>query len=132
MAKNKTVETDGSVENYIQSIADESKRKDTAAIVALMQQQTGLPPKMWGSSIVGFGSYHYKYKSGHEGDAPLAALSARANAITLYLGFFEEKEALLKELGKHKQGKACVYIKKLADVKEEVLRKLVQLSVQPR
>ena len=129
MAKNKTTENENSITEYINAINDEVKRKDTSALVSLLQEQTGLPPKMWGAAIVGFGSYHDKYESGREGDAPLIGLSARANAITLYLGSFEQKEELLKQLGKYKEGKGCVYIKKLADINTEVLGKMAGLAV---
>ena len=129
MAKNKTTENENSVTAYINAIADEAKRKDTTAIVSLFEKEAKLSPKMWGTAIVGFGSYHYKYESGREGDAPLVGLSARANAITLYLGSFEEKETLLKQLGKHKVGKGCGYIKKLDDVDKNVLAKMITLAV---
>ncbi len=132
MATNKTVETDESVDNYTRNIADETKRKDTGEVINLMQKQTGFPPKMWGTSIVGFGSYHYKYESGREGDAPFAALSARANAITLYLADFDGREQLLKELGKYKIGKGCIYIQKLTDINAEVLQTIIRQSVVHR
>lgn len=128
MANNKTTETDESVAAYINAITDEARRKDITEIIALMQKATGFQPKMWGAAIVGFGSYHYKYESGREGDAPLTGLSSRANAITFYLGSFEQKNELLKQLGKYKEGKGCLYIKKITDVHIEVLEKLVSLS----
>lgn len=129
MAANKTVETDESVDNYTRNIADEAKRNGTIELIGLMQKQTGFPPKMWGASIVGFGSYHYKYESGREGNAPLAALSARANAITLYLADFDGREHLLKELGKYKMGKGCIYIQRLTDINAEVLQNIIRQSV---
>lgn len=130
MAKNKTIETESSVDAYLDQIADEKKRKDCVAITELFKQETGLGPKMWGPGIVGFGSYHYKYQSGREGDAPLAAFAARANAITLYLDFDrQEKEALLQQLGKHKTSKGCIYIKKLEDIDAGVLRTMISRSV---
>ncbi len=132
MAKNKTIENDNSVASYLNAIEEEDKRKDTAAIVSLIQKETGLEPKMWGTGMVGFGSYQYKYESGREGDAPLAGLSARANAITLYIGTFEQKETLLKQLGKYKEGKGCLYIKRMADIDTEVLAKIVSLAVRHR
>ncbi|MBE7171151.1 MAG: DUF1801 domain-containing protein [Williamsia sp.] len=130
MAKNKTVETQDSVQAYLDLIADEKKQHDCAEIVALISQHTGLEPKMWGSAIIGFGSYHYKYASGREGDAPLAGLSARINAITLYLADDPvQKEAMLKRLGKHKAGKSCVYIQKLEDINKDVLIEMASNSV---
>ena len=100
MAKNKTVETKASVAGYLKNIQDENRKKDCSEMVALLTEQTGLEPKMWGPGIVGFGSYHYKYESGREGDAPLIGMSSRANAIVLYLcGNFDKREELLKVLG---------------------------------
>lgn len=131
MAKNKTAETDNSVANYINNIADENRRNDCLGIIQLIKKQTGFEPKMWGTSIVGFGSYHYKYNSGHEGDAPLVAFASRANAIVLYASCnFDEKQSLLENFGKHTTGKGCIYIKKLADVNTDVLSKLVKCSVE--
>lgn len=130
MAKNKTIETQSSVTAYLDQIADEKKRKDCISIAELFKEATGLEPKMWGPGIVGFGSYHYKYKSGREGDAPLAAFAARANAITLYLTFDSgEKEALLQKFGKHKASKGCIYIQKLEDIDTGVLRTMIDRSV---
>ena len=131
MAKNKTTETEYSVEDFINAVEDETKRNDSFELVKLMQNQTGFESKMWGPSIIGFGSYHYKYASGHEGDAPLVAFSPRKDAISLYLYCsFENKEALLTKLGKHKAGKGCIYIKKLADIDIEIVRKMISDSVQ--
>lgn len=126
MAKNKTTETNISVADFINAVKDETKRKDSFNLVALIKKQTGLEPKMWGPSIVGFGSYHYKYESGHEGDNPLIGFSPRAAAITLYLsGHFEKREELLEKLGKHKTDKACIYVKKLEDINIETLQKMI-------
>jgi hypothetical protein len=125
MAKNKTNETTGSVTDFINTVADESKRNDSFAIAELMQQQTGLEPKMWGPAIVGFGSYHYKYDSGHEGSAPLITFSPRANSISLYMGSFESKEDLLRIFGKHKMAKSCIYVNKLADIDIEVFKQMI-------
>ena len=132
MAKNKTTENENSITAYLSTIADEGKRKDTSALVSLIQNETGLKPKMWGTAIVGFGSYHYQYESGREGDAPLIGLSARVNAITLYLGAFEQRDEWLKQLGKHKEGKGCVYINKLSDISSEVLTKIIHLTIEHR
>jgi hypothetical protein len=131
MAKNKTTETKNSVAEYLNAIADEKRRKDCSAIVELFKKQTALEPKMWGAGIVGFGSYHYKYDSGREGDAPIVAFSSRANAISLYLSAnFEDREELLKKFGKHKTGKGCVYIQKLEDVDTTILSKMVKNSFE--
>jgi hypothetical protein len=112
------------------TIKDEKRRKDCSAIIDLITENTGLAPKMWGTSIVGFGSYHYKYESGHEGDAPLVGIASRTNAITLYLGSnFDEREKLLSKFGKYKAGKACIYIQKLEDIDTGVLAKLVKNSL---
>lgn len=130
MAKNKTTETENSVDAYLQAIPDEKKRKDCAFIVDLIQQETGLKPKMWGTGIVGFGSYHYKYDSGHEGDAPVVGLAARVNAITLYISTeFDDRQELLAKFGKYKMSKACIYIKKIEDIDIEILRKMINNSV---
>lgn len=130
MAKNKTTETKASVAGFLKTVKDENKRKDCLAIIELIAEHTGLEPKMWGSAIVGFGSYHYKYESGREGDAPLVGLSPRANAITLYLSNVKTKEDLLKKFGKHKIGGGCVYIQKLEDIDTKVLFKLVDHSIK--
>ncbi len=129
MAKNKTTETENSVEVYLQVISDEKKRKDTQTIISFMEQETGLAPKMWGTAIVGFGSYDYTYDSGHSGSAPIIGLAARANAISLYLGSgFEGRDGLLSKFGKHKTGKSCIYIKQLEDIDTVVLKQMIQLS----
>src|SRR5437867_13213938 len=121
MAKNKTVETKNSVAGFLAKITDEKKRKDFLTIIDMITKHTGLEPKMWGTAIVGFGSYHYKYESGREGDAPLAGLAARANAITFYLGsVFDKREELLSKLGKHSTGKGCIYVQKLEDIDTSV------------
>lgn len=130
MAKNKTTETESDFTAFIESVPDERKRKDAYQISDIMQSCTGYKPKMWGSGIIGFGSYHYKYTSGHEGDAPLAAFSPRKDAISLYLASnFDRKEELLQQFGKHKAGKGCIYIKKLADINIDILKEMVSASV---
>lgn len=130
MAKNtnKTTETIASVSDFINTIADESKRADSFKLTALMEEASGHKAKMWGPAIVGFGSYHYKYESGREGDAPLIAFSPRKNSLTLYLPGFESKEQLLQKLGKHKQSGGCTHIVKLTDVDNTVLRQLLNES----
>jgi hypothetical protein len=130
MAKNKTTETQNSVADFLTTVKDEKKRKDCSAIIDIIAEHTGLEPKMWGTSIIGFGTYHYKYESGREGDAPLAGLSPRANAITLYLSNVKEKEDLLKKLGKHKTGGGCIYIQKLEDIDKAILTKMVDNSIK--
>ena len=131
MAKNKTTETENSVKDYLDNISDEKRRQDCSEIIEIFKNQTGLQPKMWGAGIVGFGSYHYKYESGHEGDAPLTGFASRSNAITLYLATeFDKKEELLQKFGKHKTGKGCIYLKKLEDINVPVLKEMITISVQ--
>jgi len=130
MAENKTKPTEVSVAAYIEAITDESKRADAKALVKLMQKASGEKPKMWGPSIVGFGSYHYKYDSGREGDTPVIAFSPRKAATVLYGAIgFAGAEKLLAKLGKHTTGKGCLYIKKLADVDQKVLQAMVMKSL---
>ena len=130
MAKNKTTETAENVTDFINKVKDETKRDDSFEIIKLITRATGLKPKMWGPSIVGFGSYHYKYDSGHEGEAPLVGFSPRAAAISLYMACDPQKrESLLKKFGKHKTGKGCIYIKKLADIDTDVLKEMAVSSV---
>ena len=134
MAKaNKTIETKASVAGFLKTIKDEKRRKDCSAIIALITKHTGFEPRMWGTSIVGFGSYHYKYDSGREGDAPLTGIASRANAITLYLGSgFDKREELLSKFGKHKIGGGCVHIQKLEDIDTSILSKMVKNSIAYR
>jgi hypothetical protein len=132
MAKNKTAETGDDVIEFIQSFVDtEQKKEDSLALIALMQTVSGYEPKMWGPSIVGFGSYNYKYESGHEGDAPLIGFSPRKAAISLYVYTgLPEHEPLLKNLGKFKMGKACIYAKKLSDINEQSLKQLIKATIE--
>ncbi len=131
MAKNKTAETNDDVIEFIHSFVDTAqKREDSMALLALMQSLSGYEPKMWGPSIIGFGSYHYKYASGHEGDAPIIGFSPRKAAISLYVYTgLAEHEHLLKDLGKFKIGKVCIYAKKLSDINEEALKKLIITAI---
>lgn len=130
MSKNKTTETGKSVEDFINAVENEQKRKDSFRLIELMQKTSGQPPKMWGPTIIGFGNYHYKYESGHEGDAPLLGFSPRKTAISLYVFTgLEEHEHLLKDLGKFMMGKACIYIKKLSDISEPQLIKLMKATI---
>ncbi|MDU0332352.1 DUF1801 domain-containing protein [Paenibacillus sp. 3LSP] len=127
----KTKENDNSVIEFIEGVADAKKREDAYRLLDIFTEITGYPAKMWGSSIIGFGSYHYKYASGHEGDAPLVGFSPRKAKISLYLASNDpERDALLESLGKHTQGKGCVYINKVADIDVDVLRKLIRQSVE--
>ncbi len=133
MAELKTKETSASVQAYLEAIEDESRRRDCTAIVEIMSRVTGKEPKMWGSGIVGFGSYHYTYESGHEGDTCLIGFAARKGDISLYISSsFDRREALLAELGKHKTGKAGLYIKRLSDIRVPVLEHLVAETVAER
>lgn len=130
MAEQKTKPTEESVIKFLEDVEDEKRRKDSYRIVKLMQAATGQAPKMWGTNIVGFGSYHYKYNSGHEGVAPLVGFSPRKQSISLYLmAGFTKYEDLLEQLGKHKVGKGCLYISKLEDVNVKVLSELIKNSV---
>ena len=130
MAENKTKPTKISVAAFIDALADPIRRADAKALVKLLQSVAGEKPKMWGPSIIGFGSYHYRYDSGREGDMPLIGFSPRKPATVLYnmLGF-SDSAALLAKLGKHTTGKGCLYIKKLADVDQKVLQALAVKSV---
>ena len=130
MVQLKTQRTDASVEEYLNSVEDEGKRKDSFAILDLMREVTGEEPAMWGPSIVGFGSYTYKYASGREGEWPVVGFSPRKRNLTLYImDRFDTYDALLAKLGKYKTGKACLYINKLDDVDADVLRELIARSV---
>ena len=130
MADNKTRPSNASVEAYIAAIDDEMRRADCEALVKLMSQVTAEPPAMWGSSIVGFGSYHYKYESGREGDMAATGFSSRKGDISVYLvASGANQEQLLAQLGRHKMGKACLTIRRLSDVDAMVLRQLVVDSV---
>ena len=132
MAKNKTTETNESITDFINTfVEDETKRNDTFELIKIMQEVTHFEPKMWGPSIIGFGSYHYKYDSGHEGDAPLVGFSPRKGAISLYVYTSpDDRDELLSKLRKHKASKGCIYIKKLADIDVEVLKDLVLHSLE--
>jgi hypothetical protein len=130
MAKNKTTFTGASVEDYIASRANEQQRTDCLELMALFKKITRQPPKMWGPSIVGYGSWRYTYESGHSGEAPLAAFAIRGRELVVYLMGDEEKQrVLLSQVGKHKMGKSCLYFKQLADLDKSVLEKLVVGSI---
>ena len=132
MAKLKTTESDKSVINFIHEFVDnDQKIKDSYDLIEIMQEVTGFPPKMWGPSIIGFGHYHYKYASGHEGDMPLVGFSPRKAAISLYVYTgLEEHEHLLTDLGTFKMGKACIYAKRLSDIDIKQLKKLMKESIK--
>jgi nucleoid DNA-binding protein len=126
MAEIKTQRTKASVAKFIASVADETRRRDAKALDKMFREITGAKPAMWGPTIVGYGSYRYKYESGREGDWMRAGFSPRkANLVLYIMPGFKQYEALLKKLGKHKTGKSCLYITKLADVDGAVLRDLI-------
>ncbi len=130
MAELKTQRTKASVDAFLQAVTDEAKRRDCITVAAMMKEITGAEPAMWGDAIVGFGAYHYTYASGRSGDWPLVGFSPRKQNLVLYLmPGFEEQRDLLKRLGKHKTGKACLYINRLSDVDVAVLRELIARSV---
>ncbi len=130
MAQNKTQRTDDSVVAYLDSVENDKKRRDSFTIMKLMQEVTGTEPAMWGSSIVGFGEYTYKYASGREGEWFLVGFAPRKQNLTLYInGGFDNYEPLLSKLGKYSTGKSCLYIKKTDDVDLQVLKELVAESV---
>jgi len=131
MAELKTKKNEASVEKFLGSIAESKKRNDCYSILDLMKNATNEEPKMWGSSIVGFGDYHYKYESGREGDYFVTGFSPRKQNLTLYfMSGFGERNELLKKLGKFKTGKGCLYINKLEDVNMKVLKELITKSVK--
>ena len=131
MTKNKTTETEVSVVDFINSfVANDQKKADSFHLIELMRQWSGFEPRMWGPTIIGFGSYHYKYASGHEGDAPLIGFSPRKAEFSLYVySPTEVSKSLLSELGKFKMGKACIYVKKLSDVNIPTIEKLCMASI---
>ena len=132
MAELKTKPTQASVKEFLNQIPDKERRDDCFAVAKMMEEITGNKPKMWGPSIVGFGTYRYKYESGREGDWPIAAFSPRKKDLTLYImmGFFEQNPELMKQLGKHSTGKSCLYIKRLSDIHMPTLKKLIKTSIK--
>ena len=131
MAELKTRQNNASPAAFIKGVEDEQKRKDCRELLALMKEVTGKPPKMWGDSMVGFGSYHYKYASGHEGDWFVTGFSPRKQNLTIYIMLgFDRYEPLMKKLGKYKLGKSCLYVKKLDDIDRGLLRELVAQSLK--
>lgn len=127
----KTKETDNNVIEFIQQVENEKRREDALRLLDIFTETTGFKAKMWGGSIIGFGSYHYKYATGHEGDAAYVGFSPRKAKMTLYFATGDSKrEELLKDFGKHTSGKACVYINKLEDINIEVLKELIIESIK--
>lgn len=129
-SENKTKPTSVNVDDFIAAIPDATKRADAQRLVQIHREITGKPPVMWGPTMIGFGQYHYKYASGREGDAMAAGFSPRSNALTIYLmeNYVEKHPELLAKLGPYKTGKVCLYIKRLSDVDESVLRELIKKS----
>ena len=131
MAENKTVKTGANVDEFLSAVENKRRREDGLALLEMMKNVTGLEPEMWGPSIIGFGSYHYRYDSGREGDMPLTGFSPRSRSLSLYImSGFDNYDELLSKLGKHRTGASCLYINKLADVDMAVLRELVSQSVE--
>lgn len=130
MSENKTQQNDASVDQFLASVEDPTKRSDTESIVKMMGEVTGYPAKMWGTSIIGFGKYTYHYKSGRSGEWSLVGVSPRARNISVYImPGFGNYDDLMGRLGKHKTGKSCLYINRLSDVDTDVLRELISKSV---
>lgn len=131
MAELKTKKTEASVADFLSGVEDEEKRADCFAVLEMMRRITGAEPKMWGASIVGFGSYRFKYESGREGDWFIVGFSPRKQSLTLYvMTGFARYDELLAKLGKHKTGKSCLYINRLDDVDADVLGELIESSVE--
>lgn len=132
MARTKTTYTGQDVKDFVNSFVDtDQKKADSFRLIELMQKWSDSEPKMWGPSIIGFGNYHYKYASGHEGDAPVLAFSPRKAALTLYIySDTERSKELITDLGKFKMSKACIYVKKLSDINTDILRELCLESIK--
>ena len=131
MAEPKTKPTKASVKEFLNQISDKERRDDCFAVAKIMEEITGEKAKMWGPSIVGFGTYHYKYASGREGDWPVTGFSPRKKDLTLYLMMgFEKHTELMQKLGKHSTGKSCLYIKRLSDIHVPTLKKLIKTSIK--
>lgn len=125
MADIQTKVNDASVLEFINNVPDERKRQDSLTVMEMMREVTGLEPKMWGPAIIGYGSYHYKYESGREGDMPMIGFSPRKQALTLYIiADFDQRDELLTKLGKHTTSVSCLYVKRLSDIDMGVLREL--------
>lgn len=130
--KNKTIETEINVLEFINSFVDnEQKKQDSLRLIDLMKEWSGYEPKMWGTTMIGFGSYHYRYASGHEGDAMIIGFSPRKAEFSLYVNVpGQENQDLFKQLGKYKMGKACIYIKKLSDINTGILEQICKDSIK--
>ena len=129
--QNKTLENDSNVNDFLEGVQDAQKKADSYTILQMMEDITGFKPKMWGASLVGFDSYHYKYETGREGDMLKVGFSPRKTAMTVYImPGFERYDDLMSKLGKYKTGKSCLYIKKLSDVDMAVLKELITESYQ--
>lgn len=130
MAENKTKPTSKDPKDFIAAVEPEGKREDAQTICTLMERLSGCPPKLWGTSIIGFGQYHYKYASGREGDTLMTGFSPRKTALTLYvMGGFKQRPDLMARLGKYKTGKSCLYVKRLSDIDMAVLEELVAADI---
>lgn len=130
MAENKTKQTDEGVDAFLNSIVPERKRADAFELLEIFEKATGFKAKMWGDSIVGFGSYHYVYESGREGDSPLTGFSPRKQNLTLYImSGFDNHTRLLSELGKHKTSKVCIYFNKVENIDVKILSKIIKNSI---
>ena len=130
MAENKTMPTDADVGAFIDGVDSDRRRQEARTVLALMREITGEEPVMWGPSIIGFGRVHYRYDSGREGDMPAAAFSPRKSQLTVYIDEFDEREELLEQLGPHSTGKSCLYIKRLADVDQDVLEQMLHAEIE--
>lgn len=131
MATNKTQQTDEDPADFLNTIENPTVREDCFKILTMLEEQSGLPARMWGTSMIGVGSYHYRYASGHQGDMFLAGFSPRKQQISLYLTLpSQQRDQFLAILGKHKSAVSCIYIKKLADIDENVLRAMIDASIQ--
>jgi len=131
MSQNKTIQTDESVQTFLDSVEDAQRREDARMLVQLMQEVIGLPPQMWGTAIIGFGKTEYKYASGREGDTMLVGFSPRKQHLVLYgLSGGNEYETLLGKLGKYKTGKGCLYVNHLKDVDMGTLKEIVQRAIE--
>jgi Domain of unknown function (DU1801) len=131
MAETKTKPTDVNVDDFIEAVPNEEMRADSRVLLKMMQKATKKKPKMWGPTMIGFGDFHYKYASGHEGDTFLIGFSPRKAAISLYLSCaIEEHAPLLNKLGKHKTGKGCLYVKRLSDIDLKVLEQLITVALK--
>jgi hypothetical protein len=131
MADQKTKRNEASVTDFLDQIENEQRRADCRELLIIFSEVTGEPPKMWGEKMVGFGKYHYRYKSGHEGNWFLTGFSPRKQNLTIYImAGFENYNDILENLGKYKTSSSCLYVKKLEDIDKEVLRKLIRRSVE--